>query len=741
MLLIPTLNPSRERETVKLRQNAKRKKKSWAAVAPRTSAGKLLTKAEATAAGIPVRGFVTAKDIRQAGGKVKKAKAAQQRAANTWAGRSREIKAEQERKAKAAAAAKKKAERIHKMRKTKASKSLGGKKKSEAWREKKTASGRKRGYTRGRSYTKGTKYSQSAEPIKWSEAASASGAVYPARFPPGHPKAGEKHPKAGRPMTVKDALVFQRPVAGYLSRGAIKGFYDRLPKTATGAIDKRRKKQLAEAYNFLDTHRFGGVRLSDGSYVPKKKAGLGGGGKSNKSAFEKAKKKKGAREIKGASQQRKSRGSAWRRAPTYYKRTGKTPQGKWYYKGQKKRDYRQYWSDEPAPWQTGGGYHLRTDFRTGRGPRHRTPLTFGFEPTQSEVDELELGGFGGPTDKPGGVVKLNRGKKRRKTSRRRKARRNTPPRNKSGRFKKRSNPKGRRRARRNRRKKAKTVKVYNNARRRRRRKKKRKGTSRARNSKGRFVKRNPRKRYRRKKGTRKRKTRRNYGRKGGRKRQVRRNQGILRPQLGQLQSQSFWLTVAHVGAGMTGTALLSNALMSMGPLRGMAYRQTIGGKLGRFAVCLGSAGVLSYGAYLLRNVRLVGPRGWVNVLVGGTVYCTANLINDLVRTALVPQISVPGAGMRASAGVPGEDMGDWMELSGMGGGMGAVMSPSDLVAGESAAQPYQLGGLGSSGGSPIPLEDLRGYPGQYGGGMNDWVELEAGAPVLRDQVGMPGESF
>jgi len=23
----------------------------------------------------------------------------------------------------------------------------------------------------------------------------------------------------------------------------------------------------------------------------------------------------------------------------------------------------------------------------------------------------------------------------------------------------------------------------------------------------------------------------------------------------------------------------------------------------------------------------------------------------------------------------------------------------------------------------VPLEDLRGYPGQYGGGMNDWMEL------------------
>jgi len=36
---------------------------------------------------------------------------------------------------------------------------------------------------------------------------------------------------------------------------------------------------------------------------------------------------------------------------------------------------------------------------------------------------------------------------------------------------------------------------------------------------------------------------------------------------------------------------------------------------------------------------------------------------------------------------------------------------------------------------------LRGYPGQYGGGMGDWVELEPDAAVLKDSVGAPGENF
>ena len=114
---------------------------------------------------------------------------------------------------------------------------------------------------------------------------------------------------------------------------------------------------------------------------------------------------------------------------------------------------------------------------------------------------------------------------------------------------------------------------------------------------------------------------------------------------------------------------------------------------------------------------------------------SANLLNDLFRSAFIPSINVGRA-------APAADMSDWFELSGMGGALGSVESPYDLVAGESAARmTNEFAGMGSSGGYPIPLEDLRGYPGQYGGGMNDWVEFGSQAAVSRDSLALTGETF
>ena len=88
--------------------------------------------------------------------------------------------------------------------------------------------------------------------------------------------------------------------------------------------------------------------------------------------------------------------------------------------------------------------------------------------------------------------------------------------------------------------------------------------------------------------------------------------------------------------------------------------------------------------------------------------------------------------------------------------MGMVMSPEDLVAGESLARNVNefsgMGGMGGmndwmelsglgQGGTPVPLEDLRGYPGQYGGGMNDWVELNATSGIVEAGFNPGAETF
>jgi hypothetical protein len=527
-------------------------------------------------------------------------------------------------------------------------------------------------------------YTRSAGKITWAEAANQSGAVYPAKFPKGHKRAGEKHPKAGRVMTKDDALKYQRPVIGYLSRGMIKGFYDQI-LTPGGSVTKSKAK-IKKAY--ADLAKWNGE----------------------------------IREF------RRKHGSGWLRAPQSFKRSGKTPRGKTYKKGARRPDYKQEWKDVPAKWQSGGGQHLRVKFRKGRGPVVRVPLHRGFGPSGELVSLLEQGGFGGPIDAPGGKVKLNRGKKR-KSSRRRKARRKNPARTASGRFKKKAGAKRRKNPKRRRKTK---VRAWNPKRRKTRRRKTKSNPRRRRTK----AKSNPRRRYRRKKSVAKNPRR--------RRRRVRRLKNPGQAQLAQLKSQAFWLTVAHVGIGMTGTAMLSGAIMNFAPIRRLTSGHGIGGKLSRFAICLGSAGLLSAGAFMLKNVKLIGARGWINVLVGGAVYCTANLLGELFNSPLIPSI---GAGRRAAGG----DMSGYYDpllahgsYPGQYPGMGMVMSPEELVAGESMSSMgdwMELSGLGSSGGTPVPLEDLRGYPGQYGGGMNDWVEFNSGSGLVQAGFDPGTESF
>jgi hypothetical protein len=39
------------------------------------------------------------------------------------------------------------------------------------------------------------------------------------------------------------------------------------------------------------------------------------------------------------------------------------------------------------------------------------------------------------------------------------------------------------------------------------------------------------------------------------------------------------------------------------------------------------------------------------------------------------------------------------------------------------------------------MEDLRGYPGQYGGGMGDWVELTSNNALVRAGFDPGTEAF
>ncbi len=666
--LIPVLNPPRKHKAKAKRSKKTMAKKSYVAAARKAGAvyksgakkGKIMSVAAAKKAGKKIPGFT--------------AGAARKKTAR--------------KKTTTRKKTRKKTRKAAKKTTKKTTRRAAPKKSSMAKRYRSTRkkSG-KQPYTRT-GYKKGRR-------LTWMEAAHASGAVYPAKYPKGHPKAGNKHSKAGQAMTKQDALKYQRPVVGYLSRPMIKGFYQQI-LTPGGRLTSSKKK-IKDAYSWLSEAN------------------------------------KDLREL------RKKRGSAWLRAPQSYTRSGKTPKGKKYKKGARRPDYRQYWDDAAAPFQSGGGEHLRVKFRKGRGPVVRVPVTRGIGPSEELVAMLETGGFGGPLDAPGGTVKLNRGRRRR----RKKARRKNPARKRTA--KKRTTKS------RTRRKKRRKAKAYNPKRRRKRRKsvaknprRRRKRRKKASTRRRKATAKNPKRRYRRKKS--------NSGYKKNPRRRRRRTALKRNPgaqQLAQFKSQSFWMAVAHIGVGMAGTAVLQRTLLGMGPLRNLASDPGYGGTATRFAVGMVSAGALSAVAYAGRKIKLIGSNGWLNILVGGAVYSTANLLGEVFHSSWIPSIGVP----RASGGLSGyyDPLLSYGSYPGQYPGMGAIMSPEDLVAGESLARNVnefsgmndwmELSGLGSSGGTPVPLEDFRGYPGEYGGGMNDWVEFNSGSGLVQAGFNPGAEAF
>jgi hypothetical protein len=434
---------------------------------------------------------------------------------------------------------------------------------------------------------------------------------------------------------------------------------------------------------------------------------------------------------------RKKLGTPWKRQPEKYKRGKK--------KGQRKPDFKVV--------------RGKVKFRTGRGPVTSVKVYRGLSPSQRQIDRMVTGGFAGHRSAPGGKMKLNKPRRRRKARKRR-----NPAHTKSGRFKKKARKNPRRKARK---KKRKKTRAYNNPRRRkarknpRRRKPRRRRKATRKRARRKSYKANPRRRRRRakRKGSRKRKAygykanprrkRKRRKRRKGRVSRYRRNPGgILRGMLSDLQSAPKWITAGHILIGAGATAASCGWLLTRGPLRGVGFLQQRGivGSAARLALCgLAAGGISAIGAFAsskLGNPKLLrGAR--TNLLIGGFAYALANFLYEVfpgtAGMLMIPQISAPQRGMAGMGYQSGPDYKYGY------GGMGAVIDPETLVAGESLARNVnefsgmgdwmELSGLGSSGGAPIPMEDLRGYPGgypgQYGGGLNDWVELTSNNELVK----------
>lgn len=572
--------------------------------------------------------------------------------------------------------------------------------------------------------------------LTWVEAARASGAVYPASWPDAK--------KRGRPMSPNDALIAKVPVVGFLNRAMIKGWHEK-----TGALDTS-----SQRYKKTKAYKGAVAWLKKGAAVLKK--------------------------------ERKQRGSIWLREPVF-KTSGR---------GKKKKRVRVpdfTVKDGKLRFKTGRGPHTSIRLYRGFGPTKRQVgrlVTGGFGgPLSAPGGTVKLnrsrrrkGRRAGRRRRGSSVMHVKFNKRRRRRARRNKGRKSelgfvSAVYNNKGKKKRRrrgkrvvleSSAKKRRRSikvsgkglvvRTNRRRRRRRKAAANPRHRRRRssvrmnRRRRRRGAVRSnRRRRRRAVASNPRRRRRRgavKSNRGRRRRRRHYAmvkHNRGRRHRVRRNP--FQAQLAQLRDASFWITGGHilVGAGLTGLA--SRAIMNFKFARQVASMRGAGGAVARAGVNVGSTLLVSAAVSYLK--RFVGGSRYLenverNVLVGGVVYTLASLAYDLWPAGaekVIPSIGAPrGNLLRASAGASGE-MG-WLpgrlaypgEYPGYGG-MGMVMSPEDLVSGESMArQVNEFSGLGSSGGAPVPLEDLRGYPGQYGGGMNDWMELSGMGGGMGDWV-------
>jgi len=542
--------------------------------------------------------------------------------------------------------------------------------------------------------------------LTWVEAARSSGAVYtPNSLMTKKDGRGRlkfvpvTSGKVGKPMSKQDALAAKRPVVGFLPKWLIDFWYD------SGAADMKTARQQ-KSKKYKDAVQY----------------------------FNAAQ--------KALAEQRKKRGTSWKRA-TQYKTKGR---------GKNKKKVR-------VP-----DFEILDDgsvkFRSGRGPKTSITLFRGFAPSEVQQRHLIEGGFAGKAGPGGGRVKLNRKRKRRAKVRKNPARKkkavskNKPRRSKK---KTKSRKKSRRRAVLNNRPKSKRRKKATK-----RKAARRKSTKRRKNparSRKRRVRKNP---------ARKSHSRKRRRRKSSALSRVRQNpmgatkknpMGALKQYLDKLQTASPYVTGAHLVIGMGVSGLFCGGLRQF-PVVGRIFslRGRYLGAAGRFAGCLGAASLAGLTGTLLertlgKNVKFLQNAGG-NFFVAGVALAVGNLLLELIpgASSILPGISNP-RGMRtmrhmSMAAPAGEE--------GMGSYGSSVLSPEDLVAGESSARLtnefhgmsdfLELSGMGSSGGQPIPIEDLRGYPGWYGGGnsisgMGDYMELNPTAPLVTDGFNPGTENF
>jgi hypothetical protein len=481
--------------------------------------------------------------------------------------------------------------------------------------------------SRGGTYrTAGSKYTRKTG-MSYSEAARASGAVYPKKFPSWHKKAGRSTGAlAGKPLTKGDALMWKRPVVGYINRKMVKGWWH---PTEGGAGARRGSKRMKAAIAWYKE-------------------------------WEKA--------MKAS---RKVRRSHWKRKPERYKRGPK--------KGRIKKDYKVTKDD-------------KVKFRKGRGPMSYVKVFRGFSPSTPEISDLVRAGQAGHMFAPGGKVKLNKPRRRKKARRRRPAAKKNPRRRKR-RVQAKKNPrhkaKGKKRPTR---RKKRRVSMLNNPRRKKRRGKKRRRAKAVRRRKNPVrrkrrktkAKANPRRRRKARKGRRRRR------RSTGMRRYSKNPMGILKGMLKDLKDTPKWITAGHILFGAGANATLCGWALTRTPLARVRFLQERGilGSVARLAMCgLGAGAISAAGALAARalgNPKLLrGAR--TNLLIGGMAYALANFLYEVAPgTAgmfMIPQVSTPRRGI-ASASMEG-----WGPDYKYGyGGMGAVVSPEDLVAGESLAR-------------------------------------------------------
>jgi hypothetical protein len=567
----------------------------------------------------------------------------------------------------------------------------------------KKKSGSKRSSSRRSSSVVRTKSRKGKHGITWTEAAHVSGAVYGATYPKWHEKAGQSTGSSkGKAMSKFDALRAKRKVVGYINQNMLNFWYK--PQKLAVGMAKIKPANLKP----------GDPRLQFAQ-----------------DWWSKAEKKQ--------AQLRKDRGTPWKRHPQRYKKGNKATGVK---KGQRKKDYKV---------ERG-----KVKFRSGRGPRTSVTVFRGFSPTKRQIDRLVEGGFAGHLTAKGGKVKLNKPRRRKKarkrrnpakkrrTSARKKSVRKNPRRRKA---KAKANPKRRRKA------KAKA----NPKHRRRRRTKARKNPGRKTRTRTR-ARRGKRKGVAKKTALKKKGGRRRRRKSTGMRRYSKNPMGILKAMIKDVQSAPKWITAGHILVGAGTTAAGCSWLLTRGPLANVRFLQQRGviGSLSRLALCGMGAGVVAFAGDSLskalgRPKALAGAR--TNLLIGGMAYALANFFYEVAPQVaemfMIPQVSAPVRRSRLSASLPAGG-----DLDGYGygtHGMGAVMSPEDLVAGESLARNVnefsgmgdwmELSGMGSSGGSPIPMEDLRGYPGQYGGGMGDWIEMGPNAELVQQGFAPGVEAF